>query len=89
MTGRVLLVCGSLQTLTANSAALDVAQKCLNKLAAPVHRYNNLTAIPAFNPDVEPVADATLSVDAPPALVKATLLASGVGHEHFAGSVER
>jgi NAD(P)H-dependent FMN reductase len=51
---RLLAICGSLQTKSANRAALDVAEAYLRRRGdVDVEYATGLAAIPAFNPDLE------------------------------------
>jgi chromate reductase len=49
----VLTVCGSLQAVSANRAALDVASEAARARGATVADFDALAAIPAFNPDLD------------------------------------
>ncbi|MGH9271793.1 MAG: NAD(P)H-dependent oxidoreductase, partial [Ilumatobacteraceae bacterium] len=52
MTVNVLLVCGSLQAKSANRAALDVAERRLDRLEdVCVDRADELDVLPVFNVD--------------------------------------
>lgn len=54
MSRRVLVICGSLQTKSANRAALDVAEAHLRRLGDVEIEYaEELASIQAFNPDQE------------------------------------
>ena len=49
-----LLVCGSLQSRSANRAVLDVAQRWLRSQRVETDRYEHLGDLPTFNPDTDP-----------------------------------
>lgn len=52
MSRRVLVMCGSLQSVSANRAALDVAGSYLRQVAdVSVEEAEKLVSIPPFNPD--------------------------------------
>ncbi|MFO0592039.1 MAG: NADPH-dependent FMN reductase [Polyangiaceae bacterium] len=48
---RVLLVCGSLQRVSANRAALDVARTAMSDNGIDVTAFDDLASIPPMNPD--------------------------------------
>jgi NAD(P)H-dependent FMN reductase len=48
---RVLMVCGSLQSRSANRAALDVAAEVATASGAAVETFDRLAELPAFDPD--------------------------------------
>jgi chromate reductase, NAD(P)H dehydrogenase (quinone) len=50
---RVLTICGSLQGASANRAALDVATDSLRASGAEVDDYQDLAAVPPFNPEAD------------------------------------
>ncbi len=53
MARRVLLICGSLQSMSANRAALDLAEAYLLQLGdVDVEQADELASVPAFNPDI-------------------------------------
>jgi chromate reductase, NAD(P)H dehydrogenase (quinone) len=59
----VLAICGSLQSKSANRAALDVAESYFRRLGVvEIDDARELADIPAFNPDVEADADVTALV---------------------------
>jgi NAD(P)H-dependent FMN reductase len=82
---RVLTVCGSLQTRSANRAALDAATKVMVARGASVDDFDRLGEIPAFDPnladtELDVVVDWRGRVDAADAvLVAAPEYAGGVG----------
>jgi chromate reductase, NAD(P)H dehydrogenase (quinone) len=51
MPRRVLVMCGSLQSVSANRAALDVAASYLRQHDVDVEEAESVAAIPLFNPD--------------------------------------
>ena len=51
MTNRLLAVCGSLQQRSANRAALNVVRLYASTSGATVDDFDELAAIPPFNPD--------------------------------------
>lgn len=81
MITRVLTVCGSLQRVSANRSALDVAHRFLADIAE-VDGYSDLSKLPAFNPDVD-ANDVVIDWRARLAGVDAVLLAS----PEYAGAI--
>ena len=57
---RILTVCGSLQTRSANRAALDVVHAAARASGAVVDEYDQLALVPPLNPDRVDVAGAVV-----------------------------
>ena len=51
MMKRILLFCGSLQRVSANRAALEIARKALIEAGVEVSQFEGLESIPPMNPD--------------------------------------
>jgi chromate reductase, NAD(P)H dehydrogenase (quinone) len=81
---RLLTVCGSLQRVSANRAALDVATAAATGAGAVVGAYDRLAEIPAFDPDHEDDPGGVVAdwrqrvVDADVVLVAAPEYAGGI-----------
>lgn len=81
---RILLVCGSLQRISANRAALDVARAALTARGAEVTDFEALESVPPMNPDrADAPGEAVLSLRAQIASADAILIAA----PEYAGAV--
>lgn len=81
---RILLLCGSLQRVSANRAALEVARGALAASGVEVAQFEALESIPPMNPDrAESPGEAVLALRAEIASADAVLIAA----PEYAGAV--